>query len=146
MFLSLDGTFWIQIVNFFIFYWILNQVYIQPAARALQVRRAYLDSVQAEYEEALRQEREFLQRAEERGLEAHREANRHAGEILAEALAEVDRIAAMAQEQAARLVADAHQTVEAELQTARGREAVLVRELADVMIARAMTAGERRRR
>ncbi|MBV8601077.1 MAG: ATP synthase F0 subunit B [Candidatus Eremiobacteraeota bacterium] len=146
MFLTLDGTFWIQILNFFIFYWILNVVYIRPAARALQVRRAYIDSVQAEYEEALRREHELLQRADERSLEAHREAGRHAAKILAEAQSEVDRIGAMAQEQAARLIADAHQTVEAELKSARAREDVLVKELADVMVARAMAPGERRKR
>ena len=45
MFLSLDGTFWIQLINFAIFFAILNVVFMRPVGEAIKKRRAYIDSV-----------------------------------------------------------------------------------------------------
>ena len=146
MFLSLDGTFWIQIINFFIFYAILNRVYIQPAAEALRVRRAYIDRVQRELEDAQRQARELQALADAKNLDAHREAGRHSAEIIGEAQREIERITAETQEHAARLVDEAHAAVEAELAAARSREHALVEELAKDMLARALAPTERRAR
>jgi F0F1-type ATP synthase membrane subunit b/b' len=40
MFLSLDGTFWFQLVNFAIFFAILNVVFLRPVGEAIKKRRA----------------------------------------------------------------------------------------------------------
>jgi F-type H+-transporting ATPase subunit b len=146
MFLKIDGTFWIQIINFFIFFAILNVVYVKPAAAALRKRREYIDSVQAEYEAAQRQARELLAAADERALEAHRVASRGAAEILSDAQREADRIALRAQEEATGIVERARAEVEKELSAARAQEEALVQDLAQMMLGRALAPTERRAR
>nr|MDQ6929866.1 ATP synthase F0 subunit B [Candidatus Eremiobacteraeota bacterium] len=51
-FLSVDGTFWIQLINFAIFFAILNAVFLKPVGRALAKRRAYIDSLREGYDAA----------------------------------------------------------------------------------------------
>ena len=137
-FLQIDGTLWIQIVNFFIFYAILNVVYIKPAAEALRKRRAYIDSVQAEYETAIHQVRELKSEAESRRAAARREGEQKAASSRGEAQRQAEEITSAAQARAAEIVARALQTVEGELSTARTNEDALVKGLADTMLARAV--------
>ena len=91
-FLSLDGTFWLQIINFFIFYWILNIVYIKPASEALRKRRAYIDSVSSEYEQARRSEANLRAQADEKLAEGRREGDQVAATIRAEAMKRAEAI------------------------------------------------------
>ncbi|MBV8151468.1 MAG: hypothetical protein JOY59_07920 [Candidatus Eremiobacteraeota bacterium] len=139
-FLSLDGTFWIQIINFFIFYAILNAVYIRPAAAALRKRRAYLDSVAAEYEAALRAQRDVRGQIESVRGEARREADQRIAGRRAEAQREADRIVIEGQAQAAKIAEDAHRSVEEELRMARRDEDAVVADLAESLLSRAVGA------
>jgi F-type H+-transporting ATPase subunit b len=52
MFLKIDGTLWIQLVNFAIFFAILNAVFLRPVGEAIRKRRVYIDAVHADYESA----------------------------------------------------------------------------------------------
>ena len=50
MFLSLDGTLIVQLVNFAIFFALLNLVFLRPVGRAIAKRRAYINSLASDYE------------------------------------------------------------------------------------------------
>jgi len=138
MFLKIDGTLVVQIVNFFIFYAILNLVYIKPAAEALRKRREYLDSVQAEYEAALRDVRDLRAQAEEVRATARRDGEQRAAVVRAEAGKQAEEIAVTAQEKAVYTVETAHKIVASELREQSRNEHALVNDLADHMLARAL--------
>jgi F0F1-type ATP synthase membrane subunit b/b' len=139
-FLQLDGTFWVQIINFFIFYAILNVVYIKPAAEALRKRRAYIDSVHAEYEAARRTARELAAQADEKRAEGRREGDHVAAAIRNEAMRQAEEIVGKAQAQAVAIADDALMKVERELNEARASRYRLVGELARDMLARVVGA------
>ena len=138
MFLSVDGTFWIQVLNFFVFYAALSFLYIKPAAAALRKRREYIDSVQAEYEAALLQVKDLKGKAEGKRFDARREGDQAAAVVRAEAQRQADAITVEGHTRASDLIEQAHQAVEAELKTARAQEVILVEELAQTMLARAV--------
>lgn len=138
MFLQLDGTFWIQIINFFIFYAILNVVYIKPASAALRKRREYIDSVRNEYEAALREVDELKNAADEKRAEGRREGDHIAATIRNEAMKQAEEIVAKAQAEFSRIVEESETKVYREMSVARAEEQRLVRELADEMVERAV--------
>ncbi|HTX04043.1 MAG TPA: ATP synthase F0 subunit B [Candidatus Acidoferrales bacterium] len=138
MFLSIDGTFWIQIINFFIFYAILNVVYIKPASAALRKRREYIDSVHNEYEAALREVEELKNEADTKRAEGRREGDHTAATIRNEAMRQAEEIVSRAQDEFSRIVEESESKIHRELNTARAEEHRLVRELADEMVARAV--------
>ena len=45
MFLRIDGTFFVQLVNFAIFFAVLNVVFLKPVGAAIRKRREYIESV-----------------------------------------------------------------------------------------------------
>src|SRR5579863_3572236 len=106
-FLSLDGTFWIQIINFFIFYWILNILYIKPASAALRERRKYIDSVMNEYDTACRTVAELRAQADEKLAEGRREGDHVAATIRAEAMQRAEAIMTKAQAEFTQIVEEA---------------------------------------
>ena len=138
MFLSLDGTFWIQVLNFFVFYAALSFLYIKPAAAALRKRRLYIDSVQAEYEAALQQVKDLKAKAESKRFEARREGDQAAGIARAEAQRTADATTLEAQARASQLIEEAHEAVAAELKVARIQEEMLIEDLAQSMLSRAV--------
>jgi F0F1-type ATP synthase membrane subunit b/b' len=141
MFLSLDGTAWIQLLNFGVFFLILNVVFLRPVGAALRRRREYIDSVQADYEryagelENLRREGEAKRAA----------ARRSADELLASARAAAEGEAAKIADGYARSAqaqtADAQHIVAGELAAARSREDELAASLAELLLTRALGAG-----
>lgn len=138
MFLKLDGTFWIQIINFFIFYAILTVVYIKPAAEALRKRRAYIDSVQSEYEQARRALSELAAQADEKRAAGRREGDHRAAALRAEAMRQAEEIVGKAQAESVGIAEDAISKVEHELNEARSHRYRLVQELAQDMLSRAV--------
>lgn len=137
-FLSLDGTFWLQIINFFIFYWILNIVYIRPASAALRKRRQYIDSVIAEFDEARKTAAQLRAEAVERLAEGRRDGDHAAGTIRSEAMHKVEEIALKAQAEATKIVEEALETAARETAAARAEADKHAKELADSMLARAV--------
>jgi len=138
MFLKLDGTFWIQIINFFIFYAILNMVYIRPASAALRKRRAYIDSVHNEYEAALREVDELKNEADNKRAEGRREGDHVAAAVRNEAMKQAEEIVAKAQAEFSRIAEESETKVHREMNVARAEEHRLVQELADEMVQRAV--------
>ncbi|MGH7714974.1 MAG: ATP synthase F0 subunit B [Vulcanimicrobiaceae bacterium] len=136
MFLKLDGTFWIQIINFFIFYAILNVVYIKPASAALRKRRAYIDSVHNEYEGALREVDELKNEADNKRAEGRREGDHIAATVRNEAMKQAEEIVAKAQFEFTRIVEESETKVHREMNVARAEEHRLVQELAQEMVER----------
>ena len=141
MFLLPDGTFWVQLLNFAIFFAILNVVFFRPVQRAIAKRREYIESLTTDYD-AYQAEASEL-RAQAEGVRA--EARRDAATAIANARAAASNEAAeLSTQYTAKVQATldaAHQTVASELDAARGNEAQLVRQLADVMLDRAIGAG-----
>ena len=136
MFLKLDGTFWIQIINFFIFYAILNVVYIKPASAALRKRRAYIDSVHSEYEAALREIEELKNEADEKRAEGRRAGDHVAATVRNEAMRQAEEIVAKAQAEFSRIVEESETKIHREVSVARAEEHRLVQELAEEMVER----------
>lgn len=117
-FLSIDGTFWIQLINFAIFFAVLNVVFLRPVGAGVRKRREYLDGLVAQ--------RDGLQ-AEASALRARSEATRQAARrdaehVLSKTRAEIsNQIAAMAtgyNEQATREITQAQATAARELEAA----------------------------
>ncbi len=135
-FLALDGTFWMQLINFAIFFVILNALFLQPVGRAIAKRRAYINSLTTDYDEYNRQLRDLTAQAESKRAAARRDAEL----VLSRARAAIsDETAKMAGEYGAQsqaTVETAHQTVAREIEEARRGEAPIVRGLADLMLRR----------
>src|SRR5579864_4686598 len=81
MFLSIDGTFWIQLLNFAIFFVILNAVFLRPVGAAIRKRREYIDGVKNDFERYRAEVKSLHDEAEAKRAQARREAD----EVLAKA-------------------------------------------------------------
>jgi len=140
--LSLDGTLVVQVINFAIFFALVNVLFIRPVRVAIEKRRAYINSVLSDEEQFLAQCRAIEGQAESKRAAARREADVRLSKARTEAAAEADGILAQHADQAAMLVEKAQQTVAGEIAAVREREQKLVAELADLMVGKAL-AGER---
>jgi F0F1-type ATP synthase membrane subunit b/b' len=138
MFLQLDGTFWVQLVNFAIFFAILNAAFLRPAGEAIRKRRAYIDSVLNDDERYAREAKALRAEAETKRAEARREAADYFASARAEAGAEAAAIAAEHTAVAAELVAQARATIASETEVARSREPELADVLARKLLQRAV--------
>jgi F-type H+-transporting ATPase subunit b len=137
MFLQPDGTFWFQLVNFAIFFAILNVVFLRPVGEAIKKRRAYIEGVESDYKKYRSEIRDAQAQADQTRGVARREADetvakaRAAGENEATAIVG-DRTAE------AQAIADlARATVASEVEAARSREGELAQALAKTLLERA---------
>lgn len=135
-FLSLDGTFWIQLINFAIFFAILNVVFLKPVGRALAKRRAYIDSLREGYDAANGELARLQSEMEGKRAAARREAEATLSKARATASNETAALATDFAQRAQQIVEEAHQTVAGEVQTARANEVQTVHELAQLMVGR----------
>jgi F-type H+-transporting ATPase subunit b len=142
VFLSLDGTSIVQLLNFAIFFAILSVVFLRPVGAAIVKRRAYIESVTRDAERF---------RLEAQGLRAEADTKRASARRAAEELMAQTRTAA--DNEAAEIIArftdranaishEAREEVEAEVRAARGREAELAEILARGLLDRAVGAGK----
>jgi F-type H+-transporting ATPase subunit b len=138
MFLKLDGTFIVQLINFAIFFAILNVVFMRPVARAIVKRREYINSVTGDYERYQAEGNALRTQAEAIRAAARRESEQVAAQARAEASNESAKLATEFAQQASEKVRAAHETVDSEVQAARSNEQRTVAELADEMFARAV--------
>jgi F-type H+-transporting ATPase subunit b len=134
MFLSLDGTFWVQLVNFAIFFVILNVVFLRPVQKAIANRRAYIDSLTTDYEKAQSQAAELRRSAEEIRAQARREGDVYLAHARAEAGNRAAEITTEYNAQAQKIVEDAHATVAEELEAIRPHNETLARDLANSIV------------
>jgi F0F1-type ATP synthase membrane subunit b/b' len=142
MFLSLDGTFWFQLVNFAIFFAILNVVFLRPVGAAIKKRRAYIDGVQSDYERYQRQIDTLRSDADARRSAARRAAEETVAKARASAEKEAQTIVETENAQAHAIVEQARATVALEVQAAKAREPELSQGLAQQLLERALGSGK----
>ncbi len=138
MFLSLDGTFWVQLVNFAIFFALLNALFLRPVGRAIRKRREYIDGVVSDYAKYQGDAKALRERAERIRAEARREAEQKIAKIRADASNETAEMASHFSAQVQSIVAEAQRNANAELDRARANEDRLVKQLADAMVERTL--------
>ncbi|HET6896429.1 MAG TPA: ATP synthase F0 subunit B [Candidatus Baltobacteraceae bacterium] len=137
------GTMLVQFINFVIFFAILNVVFIRPVSRAIVKRREYINSVTNDYDRYQAETHALRAQAESIRATARREAEQLLARERAEASNQAGAIATQANAKAAEIIAQADRTVAAEMQAARANEPQTVRELADLMVSRALAEGAR---
>ena len=143
MFLTLDGTFWIQLLNFVIFFGLLNLVFLRPVSAAIKKRRDYINSVTSDYDE-YKVEAQKLKAAEDAVLSsARREAELTLSKARGQISNETARLSAQYAAAATHKIEEAHAMVAAELEAARSNEEKTVRELADLMLERTVSEATR---
>jgi F0F1-type ATP synthase membrane subunit b/b' len=140
MFLQLDGTFWVQLINFGIFYAILRVVFLQPVGRAIAERRAYIDGVQRDLNDFTKQTQTLRAEADAKRAMARREAGEFVAGARAKANDEAQAVAGDYGGRAAKIADDARRTVDGELASARAREPELAGTLAQSLLDRAIGA------
>jgi F-type H+-transporting ATPase subunit b len=138
MLLSLDGTLVVQLVNFVIFLFILNAIFLKPVGSAIAKRRAYIDGVAADIERFDGERRALASQADTLRADARRAAEASVAAARSKAQAEAAEILADHQTRANRIVADAHVAVNLEIAVARRTENEVVESLASTMLERAV--------
>jgi F-type H+-transporting ATPase subunit b len=138
MFLKLDGTFFVQLINFAIFFALLNVVFLKPVGNAIRKRREYINSLVAHYDLYREQAADLEAQAEATRATARRDAEGVLSKTRAEASNESAAIAEDYSRRAIEIIEGAHREVASELVAARERSRSTVRELADMMVERTL--------
>lgn len=141
-FLSLDGTFWLQLINFAIFFAILNVVFLKPVGRAVAKRRAYIDSLVEGADAAQTQLRDLQAQIEGKRAAARREAEAAISKSRAEASNEAARITTEYNAKVQEIVAEAERTVDGEMKQAGSSLDTRASELAEMMLDRTLAGGK----
>jgi F-type H+-transporting ATPase subunit b len=140
MLLSIDGTFLVQILNFIVFWILLNWLFIAPTRRAIEERRHYVTNLYREGDE-LTAEAAAVQADADRILsEARKRTDETMRAAAARASGDTHAIERQAGEEATATVALAHATVASERAAALERQQQFVSELARSMVERATQA------
>ena len=141
MFLSIDGTLIVQVVNFVLFIVLLNIVFLKPVGAAIAKRRAYIDGLARDIEAASNEVKTARGRAEELRAAARRDAEAAIAKARGEAQNEAVDVVADYQRRASEIVEKAHQEADAEIAAARAGESRIVESLAQTMLERAIGPG-----
>ncbi len=141
MLLSLDGTLWVQLLNFLVFLVVLNAIFLKPVGAAIAKRREYIDGVARDIEQFEADVKMLRVQAEERRAAARREADALIAQARSEAQSEAAAVSADFAAQAVRLVEEAHATVAHEVTQARENEQRIIESLADTLLTRAIGSG-----
>lgn len=135
-FLTLDGTIVIQLVNFVIFFAILNVVFLRPVAAAIRRRREHINGVLADYERYQAEAKALRDQAERVRAAARRDAEQRLAVARAKTSNEAAERAAHYAREAQAIVEEADRKVAAELEAARAGGEPIVRSLAELMVER----------
>jgi F-type H+-transporting ATPase subunit b len=138
MFLLPDGTFWFQLVNFAIFFAILNVVFLRPVGDAIKKRRAHLEEVQSDYERYTKQINEAQADADGRRGAARREADEVIAKARISAETESQQFLEGQTAQAHAITEQSRATVALEVVAAKSREDELSATLAKTLLDRAL--------
>ncbi|MBV9027028.1 MAG: ATP synthase F0 subunit B [Candidatus Eremiobacteraeota bacterium] len=136
MFLSLDGTLVVQLINFAIFFALLSVVFLRPVGRAIAQRRAYIDDLVSDYDRYQEQARNLREEAEAIRADARRKAEQHVAAARAAASNDAAEASSRYVRQAQDISEEAQRTAAAQLGAARAGEPEAVRKLADLMLER----------
>ncbi len=137
MLLSIDGTFLVQILNFIVFWTLLNYLFIAPTRRAIEQRLAYVKQLYHEGDEMASKAKTLQAQANAILAEARRRTDEALRTAAGQAADEVHLIERKAAEEAQATVQLAHATVAAERTQALEKQQAFVKELARSMVARA---------
>ena len=138
MFLSIDGTFWVQLINFAVFYAILYVVFLRPVQRAIAERRAYIEGLTHEYDRAQAQASELRAQAEQVRADARRESDHLVAAARNEGGNEAAKLASDYAERVHKIVEDAHREVASEVEAVQSRQQALAQELAESIVGRVL--------
>lgn len=138
MFLSVDGTFFVQLINFAIFFVILRLVFLRTVGKAIADRRAYIEGLNTDYERYQGEAASARMQAESIRAAARREAEAALAKTRANASNKAAEIAGEYNAQAAAEVERARQTVQTELVDARASQPKAVEELAGLVLSRTL--------
>ncbi len=141
MFLVPDGTFWFQLVNFAIFFALLNAVFLRPVGAAIKKRREHIEGVQSDYERYAHQIETLRTDADARRAGARRAAEETVAKARASAEREAQTIVATQAAAAQAITDQARATVALEVEAAKAREAELSQGLAQTLLERALAGG-----
>jgi F-type H+-transporting ATPase subunit b len=141
VFLKIDGTLVVQIVNFIVFLAILNVVFMRPVGAAIAKRRAYINGLTSDIETNAADVRALREQAESKRAAARREADETMAKARAGAQTRASEIAAQSGERAAGIVAEAQRQIQAEIAAARTHEEPAIESLAQLLIERALGPG-----
>ena len=139
MFLKVDGTFFIQLINFAIFFALLRVVFLKPVGNAIRKRREYINSLVAHYDMYREQAADLEAQAQATRAAARREAEGVLTKTRAESSNQTAAISEDYSRQANALIEEAHRTAQSELDAARERGRATVRDLANLMVERTLT-------
>ena len=134
MFLKVDGTIFIQLINFAIFFAILNVVFLRPVGAAIRRRREYINSLTNDYDRFQAEAASLRTQAESIRAAARRRAEQALMKERADVSNETAELAARYAQDAARTVEAAHEQAAQELESARRDEPQIIKQLADQMI------------
>jgi F-type H+-transporting ATPase subunit b len=138
MLLSLDGTLYVQLVNFIIFLVILNAIFLKPVGVSIASRRAYIDKVGADIAQFEYDLKSLHAQADEKRTAARRRADATIAQARAHAQSEAASIIADHQAQAGAIIAEAQATAGLEIAQARSSSAAVIEALANEMLERAV--------
>ncbi len=141
MFLEIDGTLFVQIVNFVVFVMLLNVVFLRPVGAAIAKRRAYIDGLSRDIEAAQADVQRTRDEAAARRLAARRAAETALSAARAEGQTQAAAIVAEFSDKAAAIVEEARRRVDDEMSAARARESDIVAALSETMLERAIGSG-----
>jgi len=136
--LAINGTLFVQLINFIVFLAILNVIFMKPVGAAIARRRAYIDGLTGDVEQLQTDVKELHAQADQRRLDARRAAEESLAQARAQAAKESDAQIVAAQERAGEIVAKAHAQVATEIAAARADESRVVSTLANEMVSRAL--------
>jgi F-type H+-transporting ATPase subunit b len=135
-FLCINGTLIVQLVNFAIFFAVLNVVFLKPVAAAIAKRRAYINSLVSDYDHYQTEAHRLRAEAEAIRVAARRDAEHAVAAARAQGSNEAAEMSSRYAGQAQQIVEQAQETAREELETARRGEDETVRGLAQLMLER----------
>jgi len=135
-FLSIDGTLVVQLINFAIFFAVLNVVFLRPVASAIRRRREYINSLGSDYERYQTEAQRLRAEAEAIRAAARREAEHRVAVARAATSNEAAEIVTRYSQEAQSIADRARQTAKSELEAARAGEGETARRLAVLMVER----------
>lgn len=141
MFLQIDATLLVQVVNFVLFIVLLNIVFLRPVGAAIAKRRAFIDGLARDIEAAEAEVRSARGAAEERRAAARREAEAAIAKARVAAQTEAAEIVAKHQDRASGIIEDAHNEVGVEIAAVRVKQDAIVDSIAQTLLERAIGPG-----
>jgi F-type H+-transporting ATPase subunit b len=142
-FLTVNGTLVVQLINFAIFFAVLNVVFLKPVASAIRRRREYINSLVSDYDRYQGEAAALRAQAESLRASARRDAEHRVAAARARASNEAAELSTGYAQRAQEIVQEAQAAAARELDEARVREPEAARSLADVMLDRVVPEATR---